>query len=323
MPKYCKWKANTILHNYSVTPAATQIIADHTIVADYDNIPAEYMTAVKKMMVAFPGESHSEAYRTGMELLEASNATYACNVGTGEAYTDEYVRVEHYGAGESLGEAIWYTWYAYDGHNGTNKDIVKNYIAEYVSHNHAINVLGFGWCWDMTWINDPTETKDSVYGCGWAGASDGGPDDNLPWGLDSADSEITGNRVCMDTYLGATQDYINYCTLNSYSTKVVFTTGPVDSFDGENGYQRYIKDTYLRNYVLADSTRILFDYADILCYDDNGQQTTTTWDGHTYPVITTTNLGDGSIGHIGSAGCIRLAKAQWWLLARIAGWNGN
>ena len=68
---------------------------------------------------------------------------------------------------------------------------------------------------------------------------------------------------------------------------------------------------------------MLFDYADILCYDDNGVQTTATWNGHTFPRITVTNLGDGSIGHIGSAGAIRLAKAMWWMLARIAGWDGG
>jgi hypothetical protein len=71
----------------------------------------------------------------------------------------------------------------------------------------------------------------------------------------------------------------------------------------------------------------LFDYADILCYDDDGTSKTTSWtDGeggvHVYPVITTINAGDGSVGHIGSAGAIRLAKAQWWMLARIAGWDG-
>jgi len=37
--------------------------------------------------------------------------------------------------------------------------------------------------------------------------------------------------------------------------------------------------------------------------------------------ITSKNLGYISIGHIGSAGAIRLAKAMWWMLPRIAGWD--
>ena len=74
-----------------------QIIADHNAVADFENIPAEYITKVKKMLVSFPGESHSAAMRWGMQLLEQMDATYACNVAEGEAYTDQYLRVDNYG----------------------------------------------------------------------------------------------------------------------------------------------------------------------------------------------------------------------------------
>jgi hypothetical protein len=29
------------------------------------------------------------------------------------------------------------------------------------------------------------------------------------------------------------------------------------------------------------------------------------------------------VGHISAAGALRLGKAIWWMLARIAGWDGN
>ena len=300
-----------------------QIIADHTVVDKFDKIPAGYMAEVKKMMVYFPGESHSVAYRTGMELLEASDPAFACNVSTGESYTDQYVRVNNGGAGE----ATWYTWYAYDGHNGANKDIIKNSIKEYTDHGHPMHTIGFGWCWDTTWMNSPSGTVDPVYKMRWAGSSDGGPDGNKIWGLDIDDFAHTGNRVCMDTYLQATEDYRLYCRDSGYITKVIFTTSPADGYTGENGYQRHIKHEYLRNFVSENAERILFDYADILCYNNDGSRNIVSWtdgDGvvHSYPVITAANLGDGSVGHIGSAGAIRLAKAQWWMLARIAGWDG-
>ncbi len=301
------------------------IIADHTIVADYDRIPARYMAEVRKMMVAFPGESHSAAYRTGMELLEAQNPAYACNVGIGEAPTDQYVRVNNSGAGE----AQWFTWYAYDGHNdgGANMNTIKNMIAEYASHGHPIHAIGFGWCWDLT-RDGFSAAADPVFGCRWAGSSVGGPDGDTDWGLDAADYAITLNRVSMDTYLGATDDYNAYCALNGYITKAVFTTGPAD-LSGESGYQGHLKHEYMRNYVRANKSRILFDYADILSYDDTGVQNTTSWDGHTFPTIADDNMLDidGSYAedgdHIGERGAVRLAKAQWWMLARIAGWNGN
>lgn len=331
--KFCKWKANTeIVHARTpATPEVSQIIADHTIIADYDKIPEEYITEVKKMWINIMGESHSQAYRTGLSLLEAENESYAVNVvesGNPDSYTADNLRCSRafrtqYSSWEyGTGEASWYTWFAATPLSYPTAS-VRTHTAYCEANSYGKQVIGFGWCWDMNWGNAVTEEKDPVYGCGWAGTSVGGPDDNLQWGLDADDFAITNNHVCLDTYLQATQNYIDYCTSSGYATQVIFTTGTVDGYTGETGYQGYLKNERIRDYVLADSSRILFDYADILCYDDNGTPTTSSWNDHTYPVITTTNLGDGSIGHIGSAGALRLGKAQWWLLARIAGWDGN
>lgn len=309
--------------NGGTVPA--QIIADHTVVSDYDKIPASYMAKVKTMMVYFPGESHSFAYRKGMELLEAANPSYACNVATGEANTVQYVRVNNGGAGE----AAWYTWWAYpEGSKPAAKDTIKNYITEYVNHGHPMHAIGFAWCWDTAWTNPPGGTIDPDYNVRWAGSSDGGPDGNKIWGLDASDYTLTGNRVSMDTYLEATEEYRLYCLNNGYPTKVIFTTSPIDSYNGENGYQRQLKHEYMRKYVKANPVRILFDYADILSYNNSGQQNVELWNGHSYQFIHPDNMIDinGSYAedgdHIGERGALRLAKAQWWLLARIAGWDG-
>jgi hypothetical protein len=116
---------------------------------------------------------------------------------------------------------------------------------------------------------------------------------------------------------------------------IFFTTGPVDGNSGnENGYQREIKHQSIRDYVLEDSTRVLLDYADILCWNDANEQHTSSWNGQTYPQIHPDNqldydaswnmisaVEDGD--HIGEVGALRLGKALWWMLARIAGWDGN
>jgi hypothetical protein len=105
----------------------------------------------------------------------------------------------------------------------------------------------------------------------------------------------------------------------------------------ENGFQREIKHDYIRTYVKANNSRILFDYADILCWNNSGAEYTANWnDGGTirshanihpdnmkdydgsWNIISHTEDGD----HIGKVGALRLAKAMWWMLARIAGWNG-
>ena len=311
----------------SLAFAQTPIIADHTVVEKYNKIPQQYINEVKKMWMVLAGESHSEAYRTGLTLLESLYPTYAVSVvesGTPEEYTTSNLRASRATWGDyydwsgwiyAYGEEDWFT-------NETALERTKAGITYCNTNNLEIAAIGFGWCWDAT-TGTHTAAADPILGVHWYGESKYGPEGNKAWGLDATDSAQTENSVCLDTYLHATQEYIDYCTANGYTTKVFFTTGTVDIYTGEAGYQGYLKYERIRDYVNANPSRILFDYADILCYDDDGTPNTTTWNGHTYPIITTTNLGDASVGHIGSAGAIRLAKAMWWMLARIAGWDGG
>jgi hypothetical protein len=315
----------------SIPPQTSgQIIADHTIVDRFDDIPQYYIDQVKRMWVVIAGESHSYAYRSGANYLEDLYPLYRVNnteSGTPEAYTDDHLRLScatwgdyYYSSGwiYSYGEEDWFT-------NETAITRTKAGITYCNTNSLTIAAIGFGWCWDMVYGN-PSSGTDPVFGCHWYGSSRKGADGSSPWGLDQADSTITGNRVSMDTYLKVTEEYRTYCETNEYITKVFFTTGPVDSYytAGEEGYQGHIKHEYIRDFVKANPDRILFDYADILCYDSNGKQTNATWNGHTFPIITPDNEGGESAGgHIGKAGAIRLAKAMWWMLARMAGWDGN
>ncbi len=327
----------------TVTPPSTgSIIADHTIVEQYQNIPQFYIDQIKKMWVDIPGESHSYAYRRGCELLEAQDSRFQVNVtesGTPEGYTDQHMRISRATRGDinpanadawiySYGEEDWYTSPQAIQHT-------KDHLTYCNTNNLEIAVMGFGWCWDMTWKNAPGLGIDPVFQVRWAGSSEGGPDGSKRWGLDAGDLALTENHVCMDTYLDATLQYMAHCAANSFPTKIFFTTGPVDNDynKGESGYQRYIKHEYIRNYVAAASERVLLDYADILTWSDAGQQNTLTWTDYggtlqTFPFIHDDNMLDLAgnydpvVGHIGERGALRLAKALWWLLARLAGWSG-
>lgn len=308
----------------------TQIIADHTVVDKYDKIPQQYINEVKKMLVDMAGESHSGAYRIGQNLLELLDSKYQVETydGTCPAYTDQRLRIGRHG---SVGEAAFYT-------TQTAINAYKSNITTQYNTGNPYSVMGFGWCWDMTWQNSPGGTLDPVYNVHWAGSSEGGPQGSLRWGLDSGDQALTGNSVCMDTYLNAVEQYIQHCIDNSYPTKIVFTTGPVDGNSGtENGFQREIKHDYIRAYVAANSSRILFDYADILCWSNAGVKNTVNWNdgGNLRPhaQIHSENMMDYDASwnliahsedgdHIGEVGALRIAKAMWWMLARIAGWDG-
>ena len=302
------------------------IIADHSIVDRYDDIPSEWITEVKKMLLIIGGESHGRAYNYGLDLFELQDSKYAVNTqwsGVPESYTDQHLRSSRMyrfnnSWKDTMGEEYCFT-------NTPAIESLKTGLT-YISENYTGKIVqGFGWCWDMTWHNNPTEEKDPIYGCGWAGSSVGAIDD-LPWGLDDEDNSITGNSVNLQTYLNAVVEYNNY----EPDVLFIYTTGPVDGAAGEGDYQRYLKHEYIRDWVKSNGG-VLLDYADILSWDyDLNKPTTANWNDNTFPSgnidLATGGSGyDGGDGgcHISGEGCLQLAKAVWWMLARIAGWDGE
>jgi len=308
-----------------------QIIADHTVVDRYDDIPQQWIDSVKKMFAVYPGESHAAAMPVALNQLETLDSRFQVitrTSGTPYSYRTNELRFSGATWGDftnptgwiySCGEEDWFT-------NATGRARIKAGITYCNTNNLQLAAIGFGWCYDDSHSGSISSTVDPVYGCRWYGRSLESPSGSRSWGLDAGDQAITGNVVSLDTYLAATQEYIDYCLAQGYRTKVYFTTGPVEPtyYKGEAGYQASLKHQRIRDYVKADPTRILFDYADILCYDNGSTvMSTSTWNGHTFPVITPTNYGTGDLGHIDDIGALRLAKAMWWMLARIAGWDGG
>jgi len=312
-----------------------QIVADHSIVDRYSIIPQVYIDSVKKMWASYAGESHSQAILRGMDLLESLDADYAVDThtylegGTPDAYTDANLRVSPAMWGDYsnatgwiyiVGEEDWWT-------NSTAIARVKAGITYAKAHDLLLSAIGFGWCWDATreGVSDGT---DPTWGNRWYGKSVGGPQGDLPWGITDADNDSSGNTINMDDYLAAIQSIIDYCS-DSISTKVFFTTGPVDNWEGnisnEALFQGHLKYEHIRQYVRQSSNRILFDYADILCYNNDYELDTIVWNDHVIPTIHEDNdmYHSTMTGHIGEVGALRLAKALWWMLARIAGWDGT
>lgn len=267
--------------------AKSQIIADHTIVNDFDKIPQIYRDEVKKMWLVIAGESHSLGYRAGLLFLENLYSEYPVSVvetGIPELFTTTNLRASRATWGDVENETGWV--YGFGEEDWFRSELAKSRTKagiKYCSDNNlTIGAMGFGWCWDESAMDE------------------------------------------MAAYISATEEYIQYCSLNTIPTKIFFTTGTVDYYGGtEMGYVKHQAYETIRNHVKSNPSKILFDYADILCWDDAGNPTVANWNGHSYPDISPSNeepvVNDY---HISKAGALRLAKAMWWMLARIAGWNG-
>lgn len=264
-------------------PTYSQIIADRTIVDHFDEILQQYIDSVKTMWLVIAGESHSAAYRDGLARLEELSPTYA--VAVRESGTpDPYTTANLRVSRTTWGDLTHESGWQY----GYGEE-------DWFTSETAINRAKAG----ISYCNSHGLTI-GAFGFGWC------------W--DPAILDFSG-------YIQATRSYIEYCA-DSIPTKILFTTGTVDGYTGEIGYRKHLGYETIRDSVRNHANWILFDYADILCYDDNGRDSIVSWNGHQYPVIASNNLQGDYTGHIGMNGALRLAKAMWWLLARIKGWDG-
>ncbi len=346
-------------------PLTEAIIADHDAVYNFDKIPDKYLDIVKTMLVVIPGESHGTAYLYGLELLEAMNSKYSVKTiwslkpgSKLEKSTNGSLVVSR----PYISNTVTLSWASDGGEEDfwTNPNAItmmKAFLTYQKNNGNPVSAFGFGWCYDMSKIETGVllGEPDPEYGVHWYGRSQAGPNGSLPWGIDKEDNVLTGNSVNLDTYINAVKEY-NACESGTFT---FFTTGPVDdghsdSINGtEAGYQKYLKHMAIRNHVLNNGG-FLFDYADILCWDENGKECMEKWNSYQFPRIapayamTPTNgisSGYGKAGgehdanndgfdddygillqggcHISREGCIRLGKAMWWMLAKMAGWDGN
>ncbi|THB69051.1 MAG: hypothetical protein D6B27_01075 [Gammaproteobacteria bacterium] len=301
------------------------IVADHTAVEQFDQIPDYYINEVKKMWLSVPGQSHSRGYRWGIELLAAQDPRFAAVVteaGEPELPTTDHLRMSNLfrtpegGWGGTAGEEMFWTTQG-------AVDYMNNHLTYSNSVANPVSAFGFGWCWDMTWDYGHSEQIDEVHGVRWYGTANTtngwGTSQNW-WGIDTADNFDGNHPITLQNYLNA----IEYYNTHNPQTVTFYTTGPVDGGGntGERGYQRYIKHQAIRNHVYAGEERVLFDYADILTHNSSGEQNFREWDGHTFPFIHDDNADTSSHDHISDEGAVRIAKAMWWMLARIAGWDG-
>lgn len=260
---------------------ATGFVIDHTSVELYSTIPDAYLAIVRQKWFNMAGESHSRAYRKGLVALQAA---------TGGA-SSKYAVIEDVNPGTGnvgTGDALAIDYYDVSGSVWHGSSWYNGAGEETWFYGGANKPQGH-----ITKVST-TSYRPSMLGFGWC------------W-----DAYLTPSDF--DTYNTATQGYSTYARSLGSRVSVVFTTGPVDGSGSANRDAKYQR---VRAYVAAHPDEVLFDYADILEHNNAGQKYAST-----YEEIHPDNADSGSNSHVGAAGELRLAKAAWVLMARLAGWT--
>ena len=284
----------------TLPPVGNAIIVDHTSIALFDQIPEQYLSAARNTTLLFSDRSVGQNIHEALDCLAASSwATSPASC------RNDYIP----------GTSQVKTYTAADLTNGTVPELIQ-FPANAALYNRS------NWTFEFRMGEWEALTEDFVTSL-------------APQYLDSKEvltyqfsylnvDEASNIADPSDGFFADTARHdINELEafIAQHPDKEIFlwTTSLARSIGSSVSTQF---NDQMRRYAIAHE-KTLFDVADILSHDRNGQPCYDNLDdGVNYPAICadyTTELNGGHLGAV-SGGKIQIAKAFWVLMAQIAGW---
>ena len=300
-------------------PPSGSIVVNHTSVALFDNIPPRYLTAARNLRLLFSDRSVGQNISESLDCLAASSWEASPATCRRDYYNSNWAwktYVYHDMLSGAVPARIFFdpdptiynrnNW-TYEFRMGTWSELTQNFIQELApAYINSKDVLSYQFSYLN--IDESTDIAHPTNGF------------------------FSNNPSVYDIY-----DLDTYIAQHPSKTFFFWTTSLARSIGTETG-QNF--NNQMRQYIL-NNNKILFDVADIESHRDNGSPCYDNRDGVQYcsqsgscenhandfrniPAICQDYTTETDGGHLGSvsAGRIRLAKAFWVLMARIAGWDG-